>query len=332
MRKSLSSRRRSPATTILPVNDNDDKDIPTIAHTTFFRFLPPPFRNLSRFECSPAWNGLAFRYFQGINNVTTIVLSGKYTSGWVGIGFSTDGAMYGSSALAGWIREDGKGDMKQYFLGGYTPPEVIPDKGQLKLTTVPPVLLLHGKEIYLAFQLDFAAPLQHENIILAYAVAPPMHNRLHIHDDRTSMQIDFHEDSSRYSRSISYKSLKTLKWGHGLSGMIIYDDMRSDFQFHRAIGFLVLGLSILQVSALIIRPNKESKARKFWKWNHHWMGRFALFFGVMNIFVGIGRSEGTNLKTGYGILLGIVGAITFVLEILLRSTCSQMPEEAAVLS
>ncbi|XWS35899.1 hypothetical protein CRYUN_Cryun20dG0036500 [Craigia yunnanensis] len=99
-------------------------------------FLGPPYGNISTSNmfCSPIWNTFVLR-----------------TTGWVGIGFSRNGMMLGSSAMVGWFNRKGQARIKQYYLQGEYESQVIPDKGELPLNNIPPVVALHGAMIYLAF-------------------------------------------------------------------------------------------------------------------------------------------------------------------------------------
>jgi hypothetical protein len=67
------------------------------------------------------------QYSQSEDHVVNIILSAVYTSGWVGIGFSKDGMMVGSSAMAGWLNRKGRARVKQYYLQGSKEWQVIPD-------------------------------------------------------------------------------------------------------------------------------------------------------------------------------------------------------------
>lgn len=63
----------------------------------------------------------------------------------------------------------------------------------------------------------------------------------------------------------------------------------------------------------------DSKNRRFWNLYHHWFGRIALFFGAVNIVLGIHYADaGNEWKIGYGFLLGTVIFSCIVLEALLR--------------
>lgn len=72
----------------------------------------------------------------------------------------------------------------------------------------------------------------------------------------------------------------------------------------------------VQILAFFLRPNREAKIRKFWNWYHHWVGRLALFFGALNIVLGIQiGGAGNDWKIGYGFLLGVVIVAVIVLEV-----------------
>lgn len=82
----------------------------------------------------------------------------------------------------------------------------------------------------------------------------------------------------------------------------------------------------IQILAFFLRPNKDAKTRKFWNWYHHWVGRFALFFGALNIVLGIQiGGAGSDWKIGYGFLLGIVIVTVIVLEVLAYLRRSEKP-------
>lgn len=129
--------------------------------------------------------------FHRKDNVVTIILSNAYTSGWVGVGFSKDGRMVGSSAMVGWVDDSGRADIHQYHLRGISPSEIIHDKGELPLTKVPPAVVLDDKTIFLAFQLHFQHLPKHQSIILAYSTKTPDRHQLSIHQNKFSRVVDF---------------------------------------------------------------------------------------------------------------------------------------------
>lgn len=132
------------------------------------------------------------QYTQTEDHVMNIILSAVYTTGWVGMGFSRDGLMVGSSAIVGWINRKGQARIKQYYLQGSKASQVIPDKGELPLTGIPATVVLHGPRIYLAFQLKFQTHLARQPLILAIGSGHPKHNNhLTKHIDKATIKFDF---------------------------------------------------------------------------------------------------------------------------------------------
>jgi len=83
-------------------------------------------------------------------------------------------------------------------------------------------------------------------------------------------------------------------------------------------------LPFVQVIAFFLRPDKDSKIRRYWNWYHHSVGRLALFLAVVNIFLGIRvGGAGTSWKVGYGINLGVLLIATVILEIILWTRWSR---------
>lgn len=337
-------------------------------------FLPFPYSNMSNMICKPIWNTFVLRYSQSDDHVMTIVLSALYTTGWVGIGFSKDGLMVGSSAMVGWVTKEGRARIRQYFLQGVTISEVIPYKGELPLTNIPATVVLHEATIYLVFQLKFSVRLTHQPVLLAYGTANPTHKHLTRHVDKTTIMFDF----SAGSASVATEDIGRMKKNHGVLGIFgwglilpagaiiaryfkhrdplwyylhiviqftgfiiglagvvlgraLYGKIHANIPTHRGIGFFVLALSILQILAFFLRPKKEAKIRRYWNWYHHWLGRIALFFGALNIVLGIQIGGGNEWKIGYGFLLGILLIAIIILEVLLmmrRSNEKDQPPPA----
>lgn len=126
-----------------------------------------------------------------IGDTTTIILSAPYTVGWVGIGFSRDGMMVGSSAMVGWINKHGHAKIKQFYLRGRKPSEVIVDKGELPLNNMPAAVAINGADIHLAFQLQTTVPFGKQPILLAFGTRHPHEHHLSKHDATTAIVIDF---------------------------------------------------------------------------------------------------------------------------------------------
>lgn len=73
--------------------------------------------------------------------------------------------------------------------------------------------------------------------------------------------------------------------------------------------------------ALLGRPKKESKVRKYWNLYHHNLGRILIILAIANIFYGIKLGkEGSGWNIGYGIVLAVLFtmAITFETQLCSR--------------
>ncbi|KAG0486530.1 hypothetical protein HPP92_008625 [Vanilla planifolia] len=124
--------------------------------------------NSSAFTCHPVWKSFTLRYSQSEDGVLSVVLSAPYTTGWVGMGFSNDGMMVGSSAMVGWIGRAGKAHIRQFHLRSQSSSDVIVNEGNLLLTGVKPAVLLFGSSIYLAFQVKFLSPVAEQKLLFAF--------------------------------------------------------------------------------------------------------------------------------------------------------------------
>uniref|UniRef100_A0A0D9WE76 Cytochrome b561 and DOMON domain-containing protein n=1 Tax=Leersia perrieri TaxID=77586 RepID=A0A0D9WE76_9ORYZ len=173
-------------------------------------FLPAPF-NSSVLRCKSVWNNFILRYsdLQDEDNITNIVLSAAYSSGWVGIGFSNDGKMVGSSAMVGWIDNHGRAYIKQYYLSSQTSSGVKVDE-KLPMTDVLSAAVLYGDNMYLAFQVKFPLHIAQRSVILASSKITPYEFHLAEHDEKTTLFFDF---SSGDSVSTYYPY--QLKRNHG---------------------------------------------------------------------------------------------------------------------
>ncbi|KAG5626569.1 hypothetical protein H5410_011787 [Solanum commersonii] len=347
-----------------------DEDEKALCSVNLAEFLPPPYGGLENMACQPVWNSFLLRYSQSKDNVITIVLSTIYTSGWVGIGFSRDGMMINSSCMAGWVTPAGHGKIKQYYVEGFTPSKIIPDKGELPLTSVPPLIYLQGATVYLAFQLKYLTPLKTQPMLLAFSTKYPQHHHLTAHEEKTTIKFDFssgqlisvlhllsllHLIPNNYISSKTHGVLGILGWGlflpfgaifaryfrsqplwycfHvsaqfigfilGLAGVLLgiqlNNKLQPDIPGHQGIGILILVLSILQVLAFFVRPDIDSKYRKYWNYYHSWVGRTALFFGALNIVLGMHYAgAGQGWKISYGFILASTMLACIILEMLLR--------------
>ncbi|KAJ7962575.1 Cytochrome b561 and DOMON domain-containing protein [Quillaja saponaria] len=127
--------------------------------------------------------------------------------------------------------------------------------------------------------------------------------------------------------------IQFVGFGLGLAAILLgrqlYTRMKAQIPAHRGIGIFVFVLSILQIMASFLRPSKISKIRRYWNWYHHWFGRLALFFGALNIVLGIhAAGAGSDWKIGYGFLASVIIVAVIVLEVLAymkRSEKSNLP-------
>ena len=128
-----------------------------------------------------------------------VVLSTMYSTGWVGMGFSKNGLMVGSSAMVGWMGKTGLPHIKPFSLGGKTPSQVVADQGFLVSSDHhKPTVLVQQAKIYLAFQLRFSYRLTHQHIIMAFGNSIPVKNKLTRHQDKTSFTFDFTTGTSSF--------------------------------------------------------------------------------------------------------------------------------------
>ncbi|CAI9279057.1 unnamed protein product [Lactuca saligna] len=287
-------------------------------------FLPLPYANMTHMVCKPVWNSYIVRFSQSKDNVVTIVLSATYTSGYVAMGFSKDGMMLNSSAMVGWITRKGTPVIKQYYAEGFKPSEVKHDKGELPLTGIPPFVTVNGAKIHLAYQLQYPSQLRTQPILLAFSSKYPEHHLLSVHEDKTTIHLDFSQGSSGSNSNSNSRTpsnnLHRSKTTHGVLGLLGWgiilpygaivaryfkhkDPLWFSFHAptHKGIGITAIVLSVLQVMAFFIRPDKDSKHRRLWNWYHHYVGRIALVFGALNVFLGIQLADaGSSWKIGYG--------------------------------
>jgi len=99
--------------------------------------------------------------------------------------------MAGSSAMVGWINKHGHAKVKQFYLRGRRQSEVIIDKGELPLNTVPAAVATNGAEIYIAFQLQTTIPFGKQPILLAFSTKHPLNHHLSKHVDKAAIIFDF---------------------------------------------------------------------------------------------------------------------------------------------
>ncbi|OMP01910.1 Cytochrome b561, eukaryote [Corchorus capsularis] len=101
-----------------------------------------------------------------------------------------------------------------------------------------------------------------------------------------------------------------------LSGFVLEDRLNTEVSTHKALGIFIIALASLQVTALFVRPGKESKVRKYWNWYHHTAGRLLIVLAIANVFYGIHLGEeGNGWNVGYGVVIAILILVSSVLEL-----------------
>ncbi|KAF3434934.1 hypothetical protein FNV43_RR22021 [Rhamnella rubrinervis] len=320
----------------------------------------------SSLHCLPVWDaqGFILRYVQSASNIWSFVLSAPAdTNSYIAIGFSSNGRMVGSSAIVGWLSSSSNGTtgiIKQYYLGGTSPPLVEPDIGNLQLVTNSSLLISLSSRLYLAFQLETNQPSSR----LLYSVGPtgffPASPNFVLTEHRNKVSTTINYNTGQSKSQNSYKTLRrshgvlnmlgwgilmiigtviarylkqwdpvwfylhtgiqSMGFGLGLAGVIcgfvLNNHLNADVSTHKALGIFVLVLGCLQVMALLARPAKESKIRKYWNWYHHNMGRILIIIVVANIFYGIHLGEeGKGWTAGYAVVIGIMFLIAVLLEL-----------------
>ncbi|XP_072973756.1 cytochrome b561 and DOMON domain-containing protein At3g07570-like [Typha angustifolia] len=361
--------------------------------------------NTTGLSCFSAWTSEDFilRFAKTGTNEWSFVLSAPDTKSYVSIGFSPNGRMVGSSAMAGWISSSGPGIVKQYYLGGLSSKSCPPDQGSLSLVQGKSLIVSQSSRVFLAFQLT-GQPLG--NVIYAVGGLPSSGSYLPQHRSMATGTINISgngggggggntnggdgdddddgdngehesentqgeeddgtkkgEGSSTTAATTSNDALSGLSserkhgllaligWGilmpigmamarflkqfnslwlysHilvqgigfilGVIGLIIgfgLDDEGSSVDAHKALGLAILVFGSLQVLALLARPSKDSKMRRYWNWYHHYVGRFVIVCAIGNIFYGLYIArEGKEWSYVYGIFIGCFAVIFLVLE------------------
>ncbi|KAJ4893113.1 Cytochrome b561 and DOMON domain-containing protein [Raphanus sativus] len=317
-------------------------------------------------QCVEAWTprNYILRYARTAQNTWSFILSAPDASSFIGIGFSTNGQMIGASAVVGWLPTDGSGGQaKQYLLGGKSPGQVTPDRGDLSIVNGSLKVESVSSRIYMSFQLTADVPRPS----LLYALGPagffptsPGFG-LREHRDMTTTTVDYNTGSQTVVKGSPYSKLRKTHgllnmfgWGiliiigalvarhmkqwkptwfyaHialqttgfilGLTGIIcglVLENRTkaNNVSKHKGLGITILVMGILQVLALLARPDKDSKYRKYWNWYHHNVGRVMIILAISNIFYGIHLGKaGSSWNVGYGFAVAVLALAAIGLEV-----------------
>ncbi|KAI4329932.1 hypothetical protein MLD38_028258 [Melastoma candidum] len=101
-----------------------------------------------------------------------------------------------------------------------------------------------------------------------------------------------------------------------ICGFVLENKLSVSVSSHKSLGIVILVLGCLQVLAILARPEKGTKSRRYWNWYHHTVGRILIVLAAANVFYGIhvGR-EASSWKAGYGITLAALIVVAVILEI-----------------
>ncbi|KAG6401330.1 hypothetical protein SASPL_138183 [Salvia splendens] len=89
-----------------------------------------------------------------------------------------------------------------------------------------------------------------------------------------------------------------------ICGFVLDDRLSANVSKHKALGITILTFGCLQVLALLIRPDKSSKVRKYWNWYHFGVGRVLVFLAAINVFYGIHLGKaGSSWNAGFAAVL-----------------------------
>lgn len=88
--------------------------------------------------------------------------------------------------------------------------------------------------------------------------------------------------------------------------------------FHRNLGITIFALGSLQICALLFRPKKTHKLRKYWKSYHHFVGYACVIISVVNVFEGINLMQfppDSYFKLVYSLTVSSLIGVSVVLEV-----------------
>lgn len=99
-----------------------------------------------------------------------------------------------------------------------------------------------------------------------------------------------------------------LKLGSDSAGIVYHS--------HRNIGITLFCFGTLQIFALLLRPKKDHKLRKFWNVYHYAIGYSVIILSIINIFKGFDiLKPGDKWKHAYIAVIASLGGIALVLEV-----------------
>ncbi|XP_061349923.1 cytochrome b561 and DOMON domain-containing protein At3g07570-like [Gastrolobium bilobum] len=255
----------------------------------------PLFFDTTKLNCLPVWNsqGYILRYSQSSPNIWSFILSAPNPNSYIAMGFSPNGGMVGSSAIVGWISSNGAGGgMKQYYLAGTTPNQVVPDRGNLKVLTNSTLITSQSSRLYMVFQLQTNHPLSQ----LIYAIGPNG-----IFPSAPSFALAQHQD----------KISITLNYATGSSGS--ENPTMNLKRIHGVVNILGWGILII-MGAIVARHFKEWDP--FWFYFHASVQSLGFVLGVIGVISGLVLNNELHVDVTLHKALGIIILVLACLQIM----------------
>ncbi|KAK3142195.1 hypothetical protein QOZ80_4BG0343500 [Eleusine coracana subsp. coracana] len=122
--------------------------------------------------------------------------------------------------------------------------------------------------------------------------------------------------TARYFRQLepysfySHMAIQALGYILGLAAVVLGFRINpaglNNIDIHRALGVAILVMASLQVLAILARPDKTSKVRRYWNWYHHNIGRAAILLAIGNVFLGLTIAQEVN---AYIVSYGVFAAV-----------------------
>ncbi|KAJ0539493.1 putative cytochrome b561 and DOMON domain-containing protein [Helianthus annuus] len=257
--------------------------------------------DVSSLNCFSVWTSEDFilRYSQAGPSLWSFVLSTPNTNSYIGMGFSPNGGMVGSSAVVGWVGRDGTTSMRRYFLGGQTPSQVLVDQGDLQIVGNTSTIFVDSSRIYMAFQLVTDQPRQR----LVYSVGdsnnlPPSTPSYRLTQHRSQIAIRMNYATGQSSQTKAPYS--NLKRAHGILNMMAW-------------GILI------PIGAMVARYLKHLDP--LWFYVHSSVQSLGFILGLAGVIAGFVLDDRLDARVGkhkgLGISILVLGCLQ-VLALLVR--------------
>lgn len=122
--------------------------------------------------------------------------------------------------------------------------------------------------------------------------------------------------AARYFRRLdpywfySHMAIQAAGFAVGIASIVLgfrlNENGLKNVDVHKALGIAILAMASLQVMALLARPDKTSKVRRFWNWYHHNIGRAAILLAIGNIFLGLSIAQEVSAYiVSYGVFVAV---------------------------